>query len=125
MLSSMILLSVNYQSDLTESFMNQNNFQSLIYKTREGPTFFIYASGKIVVSGTKSEDNLSRTTESEEILHSIDGQIYEPVLKSALNNSVVHQSAMSPSYTLRIFSFSFDSCLFLYSLLRSGYADGG
>jgi uncharacterized membrane protein YcjF (UPF0283 family) len=60
---------------------------------------------KIVVSGAKSEDNLSRTAESEEILHSIDGQIYEPVLKSALHNSVVHQSAMSPIYFTDFFFF--------------------
>lgn len=38
---------------------------------------------------------------------------------------LVHQSAMSPSSTPRISSFSFEfSCSFLYSLLRSGYPDG-
>jgi TATA-box binding protein (TBP) (component of TFIID and TFIIIB) len=105
MLSSMILLSVKLSKRLDRVIYEPEQFPALIYKTREGPTCLIYASCKIVVSGAKSEDNLSRTTESEEILHSIDGQIYEPVLKSALHNSVVHQSAMSPIYFTDFFFF--------------------
>lgn len=45
---------------LDYSILNKKNFPALIYKTEIGPTCLIFSSGKIVINGSKSINQLNK-----------------------------------------------------------------
>jgi transcription initiation factor TFIID TATA-box-binding protein len=49
---------------LSKTLYEPEQFPGAIYKTEEGPTCLIFASGKIVIAGANSEVQLSNTANS-------------------------------------------------------------